>query len=118
MLLLSLANGMYAGGGYKCAPRARNDDGLLEVMSVKPMSIARFAQLIKYYKNGELLDRDGLRSVVSYRRGRRVVIEADGDAFVATDGEIVQGCRFEVECIKQAVNFVLPEAYKADTLTS
>ena len=118
VLLLSLANGMYAGGGYKCAPRARNDDGLLEVTSVKPMSIARFAQLIKYYKNGELLDRDGLRSVVSYRRGRRVVIEADGDAFVATDGEIVQGCRFEVECLKQAVNFVLPEAYKADTLTS
>ena len=108
VLLLSVANGQYAGGGYHCAPRAKNDDGLLEVMAVKPMSVPRFAQLIKYYKNGELLDREELRSLVSYRRGSSVVIDPLGDSYVATDGEIVPGRRFDVQCLHKAVNFVIP----------
>lgn len=108
VLLLSVANGQWAGGGYHCAPRAKNDDGLLEVMAVKPMSVARFAKLIKYYKNGELLDREELRPIVSYRRGARVLIEPLRDSYVATDGEIVPGSRFDVECLPKAVDFVIP----------
>ncbi len=108
VLLLSVANGQYAGGGYHCAPRAKNDDGQLEVMAVKPMSIPRFAKLIKYYKNGELLDREELRSLVSYRRGSHIEIDPLADSYVATDGEIVPGRRFDVECLHHAVNFVVP----------
>lgn len=108
VLLLSVANGQYAGGGYHCAPRAKNDDGLLEVMAVKPMSVPRFAQLIKYYKNGELLDREELRQLLNYRRGRTVTIEPLCNSYVATDGEIVPGRRFDVQCLHHAVNFVVP----------
>lgn len=108
VLLLSVANGQYAGGGYHCAPHARNDDGLLEVMAVKPMSVPRFARLIGYYKSGELVDREELRPLVSYRRGSRITIDPFGDSYVATDGEIVHGSRFEVECLHHAVDFVLP----------
>ena len=108
VLLLSVANGQWAGGGYHCAPRAKNDDGLLEVMAVKPISVARFAKLIKYYKNGELLDREELRQIVSYRRGARVLIEPLRDSYVATDGEIVPGSHFDIECLPKAVNFVVP----------
>lgn len=108
VLLLSVANGQYAGGGYHCAPRAMNDDGLLEVMAVTPMSVARFAQLIKYYKNGELLDREELRGIVSYRRGRSVVIDPLRNSYIATDGELLDGSRFEVECMPKAFNFVIP----------
>lgn len=107
VMLLSVANGQYAGGGYHCAPHAKNDDGLLEVMAVKPMSIVRFARQIKYYKNGELIDREELRSVVSYRRGSSVTIEPVGDSYVATDGEIVPGSRFDVQCLHHAINFVV-----------
>jgi diacylglycerol kinase (ATP) len=109
VLLLSVANGQYAGGGYHCAPRAVNDDGMLEVMAVTPMSVARFAALIKYYKNGELLDREELRTVVSYRRGSRVLIDPLRDSYVATDGEIVPGRCFEAECLHRAINFVIPK---------
>ena len=109
VLLLSVANGQYAGGGYHCAPRAVNDDGLLEVMAVTPMSVARFAKLIKYYKNGELLDREELRPLVHYRRGSRVEIDPLRDSYVATDGEIVPGRRFDAECLHRAINFVIPK---------
>ncbi|MCR4918468.1 MAG: hypothetical protein K5928_01445, partial [Prevotella sp.] len=59
-------------------------------------------------KNGELLDREELRRWVSYRRGRHVVIDPLRDSYVATDGEIVPGARFDVECLPKAVNFVIP----------
>lgn len=108
LLLLSLANGQYAGGGYHCAPRAVVDDGQIEMLAVKPMSIASFARLIKYYENGELIERPELRKVVSYRRGQRVTIEAGGRSFVATDGELVEGARFEIEVLPKALRFVVP----------
>ncbi len=108
VLLLSVANGQYAGGGYHCAPRAKNDDGQLEVMAVTPMSVVRFAKLIKYYKNGELLDREELRTTVCYRRGSHVEIDPLRDSYIATDGEIVAGRRFDVQCLHNSVNFVIP----------
>ena len=109
MLLASLANGTYAGGGYKCAPRAVHDDGLLEVMVIRPLSIARFAKLIKHYERGEHLDLPELKETISYCRGQRVTIESDSPFYIATDGELIEGLRFEVECLKQAIKFVVPE---------
>ena len=108
MLLASLANGTYAGGGYKCAPRAVNDDGLLEVMTIRPLSIKRFAQLIKHYERGEHLDLPELKGTVSYCRGRQVVIESDHPFYIATDGELIEGTRFEVECLQKAIKFIVP----------
>ena len=108
MLLASLANGTYAGGGYKCAPRAVNDDGLLEVMTIRPLSIKRFAQLIKHYERGEHLDLPELKGTVSYCRGRQVVIESDAPFYIATDGELIEGTRFEVECLQKAIKFIVP----------
>ena len=108
MLLASLANGTYAGGGYKCAPRAVNDDGLLEVMTIRPLSIKRFAQLIKHYERGEHLDLPELKGTVSYCRGQRVVIDSDHPFYIATDGELIESTRFEVECLQKAIKFIVP----------
>ena len=109
MLLASLANGTYAGGGYKCAPRAVHDDGLLEVMVIRPLGIARFAKLIKHYERGEHLDLPELKGIISYCRGQRVTIESDSPFYIATDGELIEGLRFEVECLQQAIKFIVPE---------
>ena len=43
LLLCTLANGQYVGGSFKCAPRAKTDDGLIEVCLVKPISRLRFS---------------------------------------------------------------------------
>lgn len=108
LLLASLANGRYAGGGYKCAPWAENDDGLMELMAIKPMSIARFAKMIGHYERGEHLDMPELHDVIRHRRTAHVVIESDRPFYIATDGELISGTRFEVDCIKQAFRFVIP----------
>lgn len=108
LMLLSLANGQWAGGGFHCAPRADFSDGMIEVMGIVPLAVPRFAGLIKYYKNGELLDREELRGITHYTRGRCVTIEAGYNDVIAADGEVFYGTRFDIECLHNAVNFIKP----------
>ena len=108
LLLASLANGRYAGGGYLCAPRAVNDDGMMEVMAIRPMSVVRFAKMIDCYKKGEHLDREELRDVVCYRRGHQVTFEDEQPFLLATDGEMMRDRRFEVRTLHQAVTMIVP----------
>lgn len=109
LLLASLANGRYIGGGYKCAPRSLNNDGLIEVAKMKPISLLRFAQSIGYYRRGEHLDAEKLRDVVDYRRGRSAVIEADHCFHIGIDGELLYGSRFEVENLHRVLQFAVPQ---------
>lgn len=107
LLLASMANGRYEGGGFLSAPRSQNDDGLLEITAVRPLSILRFASMIGYYKSGEYLDRPELQDAVCYRRGRSVVIEHDNPFYLGIDGELLHGSRFEVENLHRALRFVV-----------
>ena len=108
LMLLSMANGQWAGGGFHCAPHADPSDGLIEVMSVKTISIPRFARLIKYYKNGQIIEREELRAVVDYTRARRVTIEAGSHAVIAADGQVFYGDRFDIECLPNTLKFIVP----------
>ena len=108
LLLAGVANGMYDGGGYRCAPRAVPDDGLLEVMAIAPMSLARFAKMIGSYERGTHLDDYRLHDVVHYRRGSRVSLASEHPFYIATDGELLRGTHFDVECIHKAIHFVTP----------
>ena len=108
LLLASLANGRYAGGGFRSAPRSENDDGLLEVTAVAPISVVRFARMIGSYKSGEYLDSEKLRDVVSYCRGRHVTFESDLEFYIGIDGELLCGRRFEVENLHKALRFLVP----------
>ena len=109
MLLASLANGRYAGGGYCCAPRSANDDGLLEVMTVLPISVARFASVIGLYKKGLHLDSPKMKDVVQYRRGQHVTVESTRPMWVALDGELVCSKRFEVDNLPHSLRFAVPQ---------
>ena len=108
LLLAGVANGMYDGGGYRCAPRAMADDGLLEVLAIAPMSIPRFAKMIGSYERGTHLDDPRLADVLRYRRGRTITIESQRPFFIATDGELLSGTHFDVECLNKAVRFAVP----------
>ena len=107
LLLASMANGRYEGGGFLSAPRSQNDDGLLEITAVRPLSILRFASMIGYYKSGEYLGRPELQDAVCYRRGRSVVIEHDKPFYLGIDGELLHGSRFKVENLHRALRFVV-----------
>jgi len=111
-LLCSLCNGGYVGGGYQCAPRSRQDDGLLELCLVKPVSRLQFLGLMGAYREGRHLDDPRFAPLMEYRQCQSVSIEAKAGFTVSLDGEIREGEHFEVKILPSALRFAIPHPEK------
>ncbi len=113
MLLCTIANGQYVGGSYRCAPRSLDNDGLLEVCFVRPVSHLRFLSLMKDYKNGTHLDDPKFEKFVLYRRGKSIRVEAPEGFVYCLDGELITSSDFTVEVAPRAVRFAVPKSAMA-----
>lgn len=110
MLLCTVANGQYVGGEFKCAPRSNNDDGLLEVCFVKPISLFKFLQLLPVYTVGGHLDDPKFKDLIVYRQAKKVEVHAYSDDFgVCIDGEMTKAGHFTVDVLPGAIKLVVPE---------
>lgn len=108
-LLLVIANGGYYGGGYNCAPKAKCDDGLLDIIIVKKVSIFTFLRLIKYYKAGTHLECKKFKNIITFERTKKIKIEGPKDLCLCLDGETFHTKIVEAEVIQKAIRFVFPK---------
>lgn len=108
MFLSSVANAMYYGGGYKCAPLADYQDGLLDVCLVRKVSLLTFLRLVKYYKKGEHLSDSRFQNYVKYVKGEKIVIKAALDLVGCLDGETRISKEFIIKTSPYKINFILP----------
>ena len=110
ILLCTFANAQYVGGSFKCAPRAKVDDGLIEVCLVKPVSRLSFVQLIGSYTAGTHLEDPRMKDILQYTQARELVVESErGLLPVSLDGEVIERKRFTVRIVPGGVNFALPK---------
>ncbi len=112
MLLCTVSNGRYVGGAYCCAPHSANDDGLLDVCLVKPLSRFTFIKLIGVYKQGKHLDDPRFKNLITYRRGKTVRVLAPEGFGYTLDGEIVMEHDFTIEICPGAIRFAVPAEKK------
>ena len=112
ILLCTIANGQYVGGSFRCAPRSANNDGLLEVCLVHPVSYLKFMNLIKGYTEGTHLDDPRFEKYLVYRRGRSIEVEAPEGFLYSFDGELIKQNRFTVEVAPRALRFAVPKGAK------
>ena len=110
ILLCTIANGQYVGGSFRCAPRSIDNDGLLEVCVVKPVSILKFVSLIKVYTEGTHLDDDRFAKILKYRRGKKIEIDAPEGFIYSFDGELIRQNKFTVEVVPNAIRFAVPKS--------
>lgn len=108
-LLCTVANGQYVGGSFMCAPRAKVDDGLMEVCIFKPISRLKFVTLLDSYTNGKHLEDPKFNKIMTYRQAKKVEIKAkDGFAY-SLDGEIIYTNHFTVEIAPAVLSFASVE---------
>lgn len=112
-LLCTVACGTYVGGSFRCAPRSKNDDGLLEVCLVKPISRLTLVKLIGVYSEGTHLDDPRFKDIVTYRQAKSVRVTAPQGFSYCLDGELVYENDFTIEVCPAAIRFVVP-ATQAD----
>lgn len=109
LLLCTVANGQYVGGSFKCAPRARTDDGYIEVCLIKPISRLRFVKILKPYTAGEHLDREDFSDIITYRKAKKIEVDAPHGFAYSLDGEIIYEDHFTIDILPAALRLAVPE---------
>ena len=107
-MLCTVANGQYVGGSFKCAPRARTDDGLIEVCLVKTISRLRVPKIIGIYSEGRHLEDPVMKDIVVYRQAKKVEVDAPEGFAYSLDGEIIYENHFTVEMVPGAIKLAVP----------
>ncbi|MBQ3069050.1 MAG: hypothetical protein IJD01_03780 [Clostridia bacterium] len=98
------ASGQYYGGGYRGAPTARVDDGILDFVLVRRMSRAAVLSFLPKYKKGDVADCPYVETL----HGTSMTVHCDEGAVVALDGEIVEKTDITFSLCDKALRFVLP----------
>ena len=101
--ILSIGNGRYIGGGMKAVPDAKLDDGLFDVVTVRPVSKPAIALLIALYIAGKHIS-IGLGRL---RRCRRLSIRHQGMT-VNLDGELLSADSAHFELLPSALCVRVP----------
>ena len=110
ILLCTIVNGQYVGGSFRCAPRSLDNDGMLEVCLVRPVTHLKFLNLMTDYKNGTHIDNPKFEKYIEYRRGKTITVEAPEGFVYSFDGELIRQNRFTVEAVPKAIRFAVPKS--------
>lgn len=109
LLLTSVANGCYCGGGVKSNPFASVSDGFMSVNIVKNISRMKFIKLLPHYMKGTFASLKGIDEIIYSKKCKKMVITPNtGKIRLCNDGEIRDAGKTEFEIVHNAFNFVVP----------
>lgn len=95
-LLVMINNSSRTGGGFHVSPKASVNDGLLNLVIVKPLSILkRFFYLPKIEKGKHLQ-----LPFVNHVTGTEFTVECDRELPAQLDGELIKAQRFTISLLK------------------
>lgn len=109
LLLTSIANGSFCGGGVMSNPLASVKDGLINVNIIYNISRLNFLTKLPFYMKGTHIKLPGIEKVIYTTKCKKVVLTPlSGSMRLCVDGEIEDAGRTEFEIVPGAFNFVLP----------
>ncbi len=106
LLLASIGNGRYYGGGYRATPLAALDDGLLDINIIEKVSRLTFLSLVGSYKAGTHLET--APKYVTYRKAKALTLRFPKETLICADGETEYTTSLSVSIVPAATRFVLP----------
>ena len=110
-LLCAIANCTYYGGGFRAAPSASYNDGILELLLVNKVSRATFLRVIGAYKKGDHINPETgevypkYSKVLSSRKCKKISISGMSDLCV--DGEIQPVTQTEITVMPSQIRLVI-----------
>jgi len=107
LLLCSVGNGKYCGGGICNSPRASLNDGLMDLEIVENVSRRKFLKLLPSYMKGEILDKPELSDKIKFEQTNKISIKPrDVDMEFCIDGEPIKTGELELEIISNKLKFL------------
>lgn len=108
IMLMVVGNGICYGGGYYGTPRAKLNDGLMDVCLVRKISKFKILDLIGKYKKGLHVDAPEFKGTIEYFRCKDVEIVADKPFNICRDGEVSECKTAAIHMIEKGINFINP----------
>jgi YegS/Rv2252/BmrU family lipid kinase len=105
LVLATAANGRYFGGGMHVAPRARPDDGRLDVVVIPGLPKLRLLSRMPHLYRGTHLDLPEVR----FAQGRTVELEPDAPWELDVDGEPFAARTARLEAVPGALRVLAPD---------
>ena len=107
--LTAIGNGKFCGGGFRSAPIALLEDGLMDVCSINKVSRFTFLSLVSSYKKGTYLENKRALKCINYRQVPHFKMEFDNPIPICIDGEIKGAKTVDFIVVPKAFNFVIPK---------
>lgn len=107
--LVAIGNGCYCGSGFNGVPRARVDDGLIDVSIVAEINRRTCISLLGKYRKGTHLDDPSTASFISYRKCKSLTIRPQDTVKLCTDGEVSMVGETTFEIVPGAIIFSVPQ---------
>ena len=102
--LVLAGNGGEYGGGFKCAPGAVVDDGLLNFVVVQAVRKPQIATIVKRFKTGE----HHRTTKITQYKGKKLEIVSPRVENVNADGEVFRTERLVAEIKEKGLRFIVP----------
>lgn len=110
LLLTSIANGCYCGGGVKSNPYADLTEGEMDVNMINDISRLQFLNLFPKYSKGTHMELEGIDHLIKHRKCRTMKITPKaGMMRLCTDGEITDCESVELTIVHEGFNFNVPK---------
>lgn len=104
--LMAACNGRYYGSGFYVSPRAMPDDGVLEFVLVRQVSLFTIASVVGHYANGEAED---YPQFITCRSGRSLRVVCDRPSMVNVDGERLDATDVRIGISEKKLFFFYPK---------
>ena len=101
---LSFGNGRYIGGGMNCLPNADPFDGLIDVMTVKPLSKPFIVGILPLFFSGKHVNLSPVRNY----RVKRLALDSDSPFWMQLDGELYETTHADVQIHPGILRMLLP----------
>ncbi len=110
MLLCTISNGSYCGGGIKSCPQSLMNDGIIDLGIVDDVTRTEFLRLFPKYQKGTHLDAKGIEKILTVKSMRNLKLSPykQDDFIICVDGEIVTVKSIDISVIDDSLRFILP----------
>lgn len=111
LLLTTLANGSFCGGGFRSNPFASLTDGNVDCVEVKNLGRIRFLTMVSSYKKGKHL-RGQYKDRIDHFKTKEVNLCFDGETPVSVDGDIIRTKELHISVAERALTILIPKGVK------
>lgn len=106
MYLIAVANGKCYGGGIKIAPKAKLDDGLLDIYAIKKPKVHRLIRFLPMVVSGKDTSRI---DEIKYIKCSKIQVIAKKETIINLDGEILFSKDLTFEVIPSVLKVRVPK---------